>query len=152
MGITILRRKSYYALGLVLVIIGIVMLLIVFWRWWTSNIFSETNIIQAILDSFGVSDELLNLGLGLSLFPYLIFGIVFIIIGSIILVLRREKVTVIEEVTTILKCPICKHQWQEPMSKAHLKSIGYPKVRTLARHKCPKCAKFIRPKIVRTKK
>ena len=75
-----------------------------------------------------------------------------ILLGAIILIVRRERVTVIEEVTALLKCPICKHEWQEALAKSHLDSIGYPNVKSLSRHRCPKCAKFIRPKITETKK
>ena len=100
--------------------------------------------------SFGNADELLGLGMGISLFPYTIVGILCLVVGAVILVNRREKITVTEEVTTILECPLCKHQWQEAMSKSHVESIGYPNVKTLAKHRCPKCAKFIRPKIAAT--
>ena len=152
MGLTVLRKKSYYALGLALAILGIIMLLIVVWRWWVTDVFSNQDIISAISSSFGKEDELLSFGLGVTILHYTILGIVCLVAGSVTLVLRREKVTVTEEVTTLLECPLCKHQWQESMSKTHLKSIGYPSVRTLSRHRCPKCAKFIRPKIVATKK
>ena len=152
MRLTILKKKSYYALGVTLAILGIIVLLVVVWRWWATDVFSSPDILSAINSSFGTEDELLGLGLGISLLHYTILGLICFVIGSVILVLRREKVTVTEEVTTMLECPLCKHQWQESMSKTHLESIGYPTVRTLSRHRCPKCAKFIRPKIVATKK
>ena len=151
MGLTILRKKSYYALGVALAIFGVVMLLLVVWRWWSTDVFSGSNIISAIGSSFETEDALLGLGLGVTLLHYTLLGLVCLVAGSLILVLRREKVTVTEEVTTQLECPLCKHQWTEAMSKTHLKSIGYPNVRSLSRHRCPKCAKFIRPKIVKTK-
>jgi hypothetical protein len=149
---TILKRKSYYALGLTIAILGFILLLVVVWRWWDMGVFSSSNIISAINSSFGTEDPVLGLGMGLTLFPYTILSIAFIVVGSVILVLRKEKVTVTEEVTVLLECPICKHQWQESMSQTYLESIGYPTVRTLSRHRCPKCAKFIRPKIAATKK
>ncbi len=152
MRLTILKKKSYYALGLTLAILGVIVLLIVVWRWWATDVFSSSDIISAINLSFGNEDELLGLGLGITLLHYTILGIICLVVGSIILVLRREKVTVTEEVTTILECPLCKHRFQESMSQTYLESIGYPTVRTLSRHRCPKCAKFIRPKIVATKR
>lgn len=149
MGLTVLRKKSYYALGVVLAIFGFMMLLIVVWKWWDTGVFSNPgNMVSAITESFGT--ELLGFGLGVTLFHGTIIGVGCLIAGSAILVLRREKVTVTEEVTTLLECPLCKHQWQESMSKAYLESIGYPNVRSLSRHRCPKCAKFIRPKIAKT--
>jgi len=149
MGLTVLRKKSYYALGAVLAIFGFMILLIVVWKWWDTGVFSNPgNMVSAITESFGT--ELLGLGLGVTLLHGIIIGVGCLIAGSAILVLRREKVTVTEEVTTLLECPLCKHQWQESMSKAYLQSIGYPNVRSLSRHRCPKCAKFIRPKIAKT--
>ena len=147
MGLTILRKKSFYALGGALGVFGVMMLLIVVWRWWNTNVFSNpSNMVPAIIASF--ETELLGFGSGLTILHGTIIGIGCLIVGSAILVMRREKVTVTEEITTLLECPLCKHQWQEAMSKTHLASIGYPKVKTLSRHRCPKCAKFIRPKIV----
>jgi hypothetical protein len=145
---TVLKKKSYYALGVTLAIIGIIIMFIVIWRWWDSGVFSNPNIPSALIESFWDSDQVLGLGLGLSLLPYTLIGIACLVIGSVVLVLRREKVTVTEEVTTLLECPLCKHQWNESMSQTYLESIGYPNVRTLSRHRCPKCSKFIRPKIV----
>ena len=148
MGLTVLRKKSYYALGVALAVFGVLMLLIVVWRWWYTDVFSSSDIISSISSSFDT--ELLGFGLGINLLHGTVLGIVCLVAGSVILVLRREKVTVTEEVTTLLECPLCKHQWNEAMSKTHLDSIGYPNVRTLSRHRCPKCAKFIRPKIMKT--
>lgn len=152
MKFTVLKKKSYYALGVLLAILGIIVLLIVVWRWWDIGVFSKTNIASTLIDSFWEPDQVLGLGVGLTLLHYTIIGIACLVIGSVILVLRREKVVVTEEVTTLLECPLCKHQWNEFMSQTYLKSIGYPNVRTLSRHRCPKCAKFIRPKIVTIKK
>ena len=151
MGLTILRKKSYYALGIAFAIIGIILLLMVVWRWWVKDVFSSANIFSEMMASFYESDEVLGLGMGMSLLPYTIVGLMCILLGSVILVVRRERVTVTEEVTALLECPICKHKWQEAMSKSHLDSIGYPNVKSLSRHRCPKCAKFIRPKITSTK-
>jgi len=148
MGLTVLRKKSYYALGVALAVFGVMMLLLVVWNWWSTDVFSSKNIISAIGLSFGA--EVLDFGLGITLLHSTVLGLVCLVAGSVILIMRREKVTVTEEVTTLLECPLCKNQWQEAMSKTHLESIGYPKVKTLSRHRCPKCAKFIRPKIVQT--
>ena len=152
MGLTILRKKSYYALGIALVILGIIFLLIVFWRWWVTDVFSSANIFSEMMASFNKSDEVFGLGMGITLLPYAIIGLLCIILGAIILIVRRERVTVTEEVTALLECPICKYKWQEAMAKSHLDSIGYPNVKSLSRHRCPKCAKFIRPRITETKK
>ena len=150
MRMTIIKKKTGYALGLSLCIIGIILLLILVWKWWDTGVFTDQNMFSAIQASLSTEYADIALGIGLKPIHYAIFGIVFVIIGSAILIARREKVTVTEEATVMLECPSCKHQWRESMSKTHLKSMGYPRVRTLSRRKCPKCAKFIRPKIART--
>jgi hypothetical protein len=137
------KEKDSYGLGLSLCIIGIILLLVVVWRWWDARVFASPDVLSAL--SASLTDA--SLGLGLALGYYVIIGVVLLGIGSAILLLRREKVAVTEGVTVVLECPLCKHQWQESMSKSQLKAMGYPEVRTLSRRKCAKCAKFIRPKI-----
>lgn len=152
MRLTILKKKSYYALGLALAVIGAILLFLVIWRWWDTDVFSSSDVVSAISSSFDGEDAVLGLGLGLSLMYYFVVGFILLIVGVVVLVLRREKVTVTEETAILLSCPLCKHRWRESMSKSYLQSIGYPNVRTLSRHRCPQCKKFIRPKIVATKK
>jgi len=153
MGLTMLKKKSGYALGVILCIVGVIMLLLVLW-----NLYQA----EALTSLSDFSEELLEgkfviLGteiklIGLKLIHYTVLGVVLLIAGGTILIVRREKIRVVEEVSVLLECPYCKNQWREPMSQEHLKSMGYPQVRTLSRRKCSKCAKFIRPKIVTTKK
>lgn len=150
MGMTILKKKTGYALGLLLCIIGVVILLVPVWKWWNTGVFTSSDMLSTLSASFWMEYTDIALGIGLKLIHYIILGVVLLIIGSAILVARREKVTVIEEVAVLLECPYCKNQWRESMSKTHLESMGYPHVRTLSRRKCSKCAKFIRPKIVAT--
>jgi len=146
--ITILKKKTGYGLGLSLCIIGIVLLLVVVWKWWDIGVFSSSDVFSEL--SASLTDA--SLGLGLVLGYYVIIGVVLLGIGSAILLLRREKVAVTEGLTVVLECPLCKHNWRESMSKSQLKAMGYPEVRTISRRKCAKCAKFIRPKITRTQK
>ena len=124
------------------------MLLIVIWKTLEKEAYTS---ISAFTDSLFASYSDIALGIGLQLIHYTILGFVLLIGGVAILVGRRERVTVVEEVSALLECPFCKNQWRESLSKAHLESMGYPKVRTLSRRKCSKCAKFMRPKIVSTK-
>jgi hypothetical protein len=146
--ITILKKKTGYGLGLSLCLIGIILLLVVVWRWWDSGVFAASDVLSAL--SASLTDT--SLALGLALGYYIIIGAVLIGVGSAILLLRREKVVVTEGLTVVLECPLCKYHWQESMSKSQLKAMGYPEVRTLSRRKCAKCAKFIRPKITTTHK
>jgi len=142
MGLTILKKKTGYALGLALCIIGILMLLVVLWELYQAGDFA-TELLEGEIEVFGIRT-------GLKPIYSTLLGVVLLVVGAAILVVRREKVTVVEEVSVLLECPHCKNQWREATSKPHLESMGYPKVRTLSRRKCSKCAKFIRPKIVAT--
>lgn len=151
MGLTILKKKSGYALGVILCIIGVILLLIVVWKSWQEGVFSSTD---PLSDFSTLLMETSDIVLGIDLKPlhYTILGFVLLIVGGVILAVRREKVRVVEEVTALLECPLCKNQWREPIAKAQLKSMGYPEVRTLTRRRCSNCGKFIRPKIVTTKR
>ena len=147
---TILKKKPGYTIALALCIIGALMLLIVLWKTWEDGVYSSSDIISTLNTS--LFNTTLRIGpLELQLIHYTILGFALLIGGVAILVGRRERVSVVEEVPAVLECPFCKNQWREPLSKAHLESMGYPKVRTLSRRKCSSCAKFMRPKIVNTK-
>ncbi len=150
MGMTILKKKTGYALGLLLCIIGGILLLVLLWKWWDTGVFTSSDMLSELSASFLEEYPDIDLGIGLKLIHYTFLGAVFLVAGSAILVARRERVTVTEEVTVLLECPQCTNQWRESMSRTHLESMGYPRVRTLSRHKCSKCAKFMRPKIVAT--
>lgn len=150
MRMTIIKKKTGHALGLLLCIIGIILLLILVWKWWDTGVFASSDVLSDLIASFQTEYTDVALGIGLRLIHYTILGVVLLVIGSVILLARREKVTVTEEATVLLQCPYCKHGWRESISKSQLKAMNYPRVRTLSRRKCPKCAKFIRPKIVTT--
>jgi hypothetical protein len=150
MTMTIIKKKTGHALGLLLYIIGTIMLLITVWKLWAEEVFTSSDMLSALKASLWTEYTDLTLGIGLKPIHYTIFGIALLVIGSAILIARRERVSVTEEATVMLECPYCKRRWRESMSKTHLRSMGYPRVRTLSRRKCPKCAKFIRPKITPT--
>ena len=128
------------------------MLLVLVWKWWDTGVFTDPDPLSALSASFWEPYDDIALGIGLKLMHYTLLGLVLLVVGCGILVARRERVRVAEEVSVLLECPYCKNQWRESLSKTHLESMGYPKVRTLSRRKCSKCAKFIRPKIVTTKR
>ena len=148
MSMTILRKKTGYALGILLCVIGVIMLGLVLWKFWDAGVFGSDDFLAALGTELNKDNAF---GIGLKLLHYSIGGVILLLVGVGILVARRERIQVVEEVTALLECPRCKNQWEEPLGKEQLKSMGYPQVRTLSRHKCPKCAKFIRPKIVTTR-
>jgi len=93
--------------------------------------------------------EQIGLGLqGLQLFHYFIGGSVVSCLGGTLLAAKKGIIHLVEEVTVTLKCKNCHGEWEETMSKAGLQSMNYPEVKSISRRKCPRCAKFIRPRIV----
>jgi len=153
MGLTILKKKPGYALGLLLCIIGIIILLLVLWNLYDAGaLTSLSKFSEQLLEKNFVILGIELKTIGLKLVHYTLLGVVLLVVGGAILIARRERVRVAEEVSVLLECPYCKNQWRESLSKTHLESMGYPNVRTLSRRKCSKCAKFIRPKIVTTER
>jgi len=153
MGLTILKKKSGYALGLLLCILGIIILLLVLWNLYdVGALTSLSKFSEQLLEKNFVILGIELKTIGLKLVHYTLLGVVLLVVGGAILIARRERVRVAEEVSVLLECPYCKNQWRESLSKTHLESMGYPNVRTLSRRKCSKCAKFIRPKIVTTER
>ena len=149
MSMTILKKKTGYALGIILCAIGIIMLGLVLWKLWQEDVFISPDVFDALITELNKDNVF---GIGLKLLHYSIVGVILLLVGAGILVARRERIQVVEEVTALLECPRCKNQWEEPLGKEQLKSMGYPQVRTLSRRKCSKCAKFIRPKMVTTRR
>lgn len=147
MSMTILRKKTGYVFGVLLCIVGVFILSLVLWKLWDAGVFTSSDVFSALSEKLSLDP----FGLGPTLLHYSIIGIMFILVGGGILIARREKIKVVEERTALLECPRCKNRWEELLGKEQLKSMGYPTVRTLSRRKCPKCAKFIRPKIVKTR-
>ncbi len=149
MSMTILRKKTGYALGILLCLIGVIMLGLVLWKLWQAEVFTSPDVSSALSTELWADNAF---GLGLKLVHYCFVGVILILVGCGILVARREKIQVVEEVTALLECPRCKNRWEEPLAKEQLRSMGYPQVRTLSRRKCSNCGKFIRPKIVKTRR
>ncbi|MDH5782105.1 MAG: hypothetical protein OEZ35_00345 [Candidatus Bathyarchaeota archaeon] len=151
MRMIILKKKTGYALGLLLCIIGIAILLVVLWNLYQAKALTSLSAVseQLLEGGFSILGTEIEI-VGLKLIHYTVSGIVLLVLGGVILIARKERIPVVEEVNVLLECPHCNNRWQEPMSRTHLESMGYPQVRTLSRHKCPKCGKFIRPKIVAT--
>jgi len=149
---TILRKKTGYALGVLLCVIGVIMLGLVLWKFWDAGVFDSSDFLAEMsVQLLEAEHGDIALGIGLKLVHYSIVGVILLLIGGVILVARRERIKVVEEITALVECPRCKNQWKEPLGKEQLKSMGYPQVRTLSRRKCSNCGKFIRPKIVSTK-
>ena len=152
MSMTILKKKTGYALGIVSCVVGIIVLGLVLWDFLDAGVFNSSNVLSEMGTQLLEGEMRIIFDIELKPVHYSFLGVVLLLIGGIILVARREKIQVVEEVAVLLECPRCKNQWKESFGKEQLKSMGYPQVRTLSRRKCSDCGKFIRPKIVTTRK
>ena len=100
MSMTILRKKTGYDLGILLCVIGIVVLSLVLWKLWQEQVFISPDVLSA----FGT--ELIKdnaFGFGLKLLHYSIVGAILLLVGVAVLVARRERIQVVEEVTALLE-------------------------------------------------
>jgi hypothetical protein len=93
-------------------------------------------------DIFGISSDLL----AKSIFNGVIYGVAIWLVFSIGTLYSKRR---IGQVKVLVECSVCKSRWQEMLTKDQLESMDFPKSRTLGRRKCPDCAKFTRPKIIR---
>ena len=151
-----MEKRGSYFLGILFVLLGLlgflgslVMVYLDSIGTWTSGV--TTDIVSALMAPR--AGQQISLGLGLRLIHYFIGGLVILILGGGLLAMRRRVVPLIEEVTVTLKCPrpSCENEWEESMAKTSLESMGYPSVKSLARRRCSKCGKFIRPRIIEVK-
>lgn len=146
----ITAKKAGYTLGLAFCIVGIALVVAVLSKI-LPEVWGSADPVKTFTDSLWVNYELFGFSIG-KLVYYITAGVVLLVVGAVILIVRQEKIKVAEEVTVLLECPHCKNQWTENLSKSHLDSMGYPEVRTLSRRRCSKCGKFIRPRIMTTEK
>jgi len=67
MGMTILKKKTGYALGLLLSIIGVIILLVPVWKWWNTGVFTSSDMLSTLSASFYMEYTDIALGIGLKL-------------------------------------------------------------------------------------
>jgi len=122
---------------------------------------SSCSLVFALLDTFGYwgypkdfwsallldrGSEAIGLGVkGLQLLDYLVGGVALACLAGGLSKRRVDRR--VKEVTLTLECLKCLHVWEEPMPWISLQLMDYPRVKNLDRSRCPKCGKFVRPKI-----
>ena len=131
---TIVRKKSGYPLGIILLVVGLFLLLAIFWRGW-QDISSSNDFFSAFIDYLWKDYADIAFGAGLRPLHYFVAGLALVTLGAILGV-RRRIIPVSGKVTVLLECPFCKNRWKESRSKGW----GI----------CPHCGKFVHPKPVKT--
>ena len=150
------KRNSFF-LGILFVLLGLLgffgSLIIAYLDsigYWTPGVM--TDIFSALMAPRDREPQLISLvPLRLRLIHYFVAGLILLILGGGLLAIRRRIVPLVEEVTVTLCCPrhSCGNEWKESMAKTSLEFMGYPRVKSLSRRRCPKCGKFIRPQIIK---
>jgi len=127
MRIIILKKKTGYALGLLLCIIGIAILFAVLWTLYQAKALTSLSAVseQLLEGGFSVLGTEIEI-VGLKPVHYILLGVVLLVVGGAILIARREKIPVVEEVNVLLECPYCNNRWQESMSRNPFRIHGLP--------------------------
>jgi hypothetical protein len=84
------KKKTVYALGLLLCIIGTMMLLILVWKWWDRSIHILGHALNFKCGFWDPYDDM-ALGIGLKLVHYAILGVASLTVGSAILIAREKE-------------------------------------------------------------
>ncbi len=146
-------EKKKLSAGLVLLIIGLISLFgsltlayLDYVGTWTGT--PKGDFLSVLLEPRS-SSEPISLGMeGMMIIYYVVGGLVIAVIGGVLSATAMKMAPIAEEVAITLMCSSCKKTWEESVSKTTLESMGYPRVRTLSRRRCPRCGRFTRPRIV----
>ncbi|UCG44890.1 MAG: hypothetical protein JSV58_05730 [Candidatus Bathyarchaeota archaeon] len=123
-----------YALGFAFVLVGLTMLIAIFWQAWPS-VSTSRPIFPALEQYLWINDFDFGLGVRLKLMHLAIVGAAASVFGIVILGLSQKVFYVGKKV--LLECPFCKNQWKA--SRARVWST------------CPYCNQRVQPKAVKTR-
>lgn len=125
-------KKSGQALGCILCLLGLLALLVVFWKAWPS-LQGSSNILSSLWSQ--ILNEQIRVGsvLTLKLIYVTVGGFALLILGTLVLALSRQIFYVSAQTT--LQCPYCRNQWTAR------RAMGWAE--------CPYCRKFIQPQVAK---
>ncbi len=144
---TIIEKTAGYGIGAILCIAGGLILIWTAWKTW-GHMQEGVAFLDALMKQAS-SISLAGYQVNLAFMHYAIIGSAVLVVGCVLLAVKKKRVPIVEEVTVVLECSSCKDQWREQMTEAQLTAMGYPENRRLTRRKCPNCSRFTRPAIVR---
>ncbi len=128
------RKRSGYALGFALCLVGLIVLLAVFGKAW-SNVSASQNVLSA-LESY-LWTEQFNVGFGISLrlMHLIMIGLAVLVLGILALVFSQQVFSVYAGENVLLQCPFCRNNWKASRGRG------------LA--ECPHCRQFVEPRVVK---
>jgi len=126
----IIRRKpSGQVLGVLLCLVGLGILLVVFWKAWPS-VSASSNFLSA-LGSYILTEQISITSFATLKLTYLtIMATIFLVLGIVAIGFSRQIFYLSGE-SVSLQCPYCKNSWRAR--------------RAMAWAECPYCRKFIQP-------
>ncbi|NIR86203.1 zinc-ribbon domain-containing protein [Candidatus Bathyarchaeota archaeon] len=128
------RKKSGYALGFALCLIGLVVLVAVLWEAWPNV--SASNDVLSALEAYLWAKQLdFGAGFELKLMHLTIMGAAVLVLGAIVLALSQQVFSVSAGKNVLLRCPYCKNQWRARRAMGHAE--------------CPHCRQFVQPTVMR---
>ena len=128
-----IRKLSSHRVGVLLSLIGVLVLIAVFWDAW-SNAPSATNSFSSVWTY--ILNEQFEIASGATLklvYPF-VSGVAFLVLGVVIIALSRQVFHLSGE-KVLLKCPYCKNSWKASRAK------GWAE--------CPNCRKFVQPQVAK---
>ncbi len=125
------RKKSGYAAGLTLCLIGMLVMLVVLWNAWP-NVSASPDIFSALKSYLWTGKLEFGFGISLKLIHLTIAGAATLFLGIFVLALSRQVFLVSSE-GVLLQCPFCKNHWKARRAK------GFAE--------CPYCRQFVQPAV-----
>jgi len=147
----VVTQNSSRIFGSVLTLLGSAPIIVVLSDAWISGVsFLD---VPALYEFLWTNSLKIGFGIRFELIYLIIIGAITTILGVSLLARRTERIEEVtimtEDVTAILECINCGHQWKEQFAKTQLELMGFPRNRTITRRKCLACGRFTRPKIIR---
>jgi len=128
----IIRRKlSGQVLGVLLLLVGVGILFVVFWKAW-SAVSASPNVLSAVWSHILTEQVNISSVATLKLTYLSIAAAIFLVLGIVVLGFSRQVFYLSGE-SVSLQCPYCKNSWRAR------RAMGWAE--------CPYCRKFIQPQL-----
>ena len=129
----IIKKLSSHVLGVLLCLIGLLVLVAVFWKAWSNASTSTDSLSSVWTHILNEQLEIASIATLKLIYPF-VLGAVFLVLGVVVIALSRQ-VFHLSGQTVLLKCPYCKNSWKANRAK------GWAE--------CPHCRKFVQPQVTK---
>jgi hypothetical protein len=130
----IIRKKlSGRILGSLLLLVGLIILTVVFWKA-LSSVSTSSDVLSSMWSYILTEQVDLASAVKVRLIYLSIMGVIFLALGTVVLVYSQQVFYLWGE-SVLLQCPYCKNQWRTSRAK------GWAE--------CPHCRQFIQPEVAK---